>query len=124
MMGLNYCSIGHRIMVLRKRKGISQSDFSELIDKSPTYISYIENGKKSMSLATFVQIANALRVPADTLLAEQLTGTVLPASQEITQLLADCSDFERLVIADAIMALKASLRAHRPIVQQANRRQF
>jgi transcriptional regulator with XRE-family HTH domain len=59
-MSLNYQAIGHRIMVIRKRNRISQLDFSERIDKSPTYVSYIENGKKRMSLETFVQIANAL----------------------------------------------------------------
>ena len=75
-MSLNYRAIGHRIMIIRKRHHISQLDFSELIDKSPTYVSYIENGKKSMSLDTFVQIANALDIPADILLAEQLTGNV------------------------------------------------
>ena len=51
-MSLNYQAIGHRIMVIRKRNRISQLDFSELIDKSPTYVSYIENGKKRMSLET------------------------------------------------------------------------
>ena len=61
-MSLNYQAIGHRIMVIRKRNRISQLDFSELIDKSPTYVSYIENGKKRMRLETFVQIANALDI--------------------------------------------------------------
>ena len=83
-MSLNYRAIGRRIMIIRKRNNISQLVFSELIDKSPTYVSYIENGKKSMSLDTFVQIANALDIPADILLAEQLTGSVMAASQEIT----------------------------------------
>jgi transcriptional regulator with XRE-family HTH domain len=40
-MSLNYRAIGHRIMIIRKRHHISQLDFSELIDKSPTYVSYI-----------------------------------------------------------------------------------
>jgi len=112
-MSLNYCAIGKRIMTIRKKKHLSQMTFSELIDKSPTYISYIETGKKSMSLDTFVQIANALCVPADILLAEQLTGSVVAASQEITILLTDCNDFERLVIVDTLKSIKASLREHR-----------
>ncbi len=115
-MSLNYRAIGHRIMIIRKRNRISQLDFSELIDKSPTYVSYIENGKKSMSLDTFVQIANALDTPADILLAEQLTGSVLAASQEITMLLTDCSDYERLVITDTVTAIKSSLREHKLVL--------
>ena len=113
-MSLNYRAIGKRIMTIRKKNHLSQLRFSELIDKSPTYVSYIETGKKSMSLDTFVQIANALYVPADVLLAEQLTGIAMEqaASQEITMLLKDCSDSERLVITDTVKSIKAALREH------------
>ena len=121
IMRLNYRAIGHRIMIIRKRHHISQLDFSELIDKSPTYVSYIENGKKSMSLDTFVQIANALDIPADILLAEQLTGSVMAASQEITMLLTDCSDYERMVITDTVKAMKISLRDHKSILTRTDR---
>jgi len=121
IMSLNYRAIGHRIMIIRKRHHRSQLDFSELIDKSPTYVSYIENGKKSMSLDTFVQIANALDIPADNLLAEQLTGSVMAASQEITMLLTDYSDYERMVITDTVKAIKASLRDRKSALSHTNR---
>ena len=106
---------------LRPKYTISQLDFSELIDKSPTYVSYIENGKKRMSLETFVQIANALDIPADILLAEQLTGSVMAASQEVTMLLADCSGYERMVITDTVKAIKASLRDRKSALSHTNR---
>ena len=120
-MSLNYRAIGRRIMIIRKRNNISQLVFSELIDKSPTYVSYIENGKKSMSLETFVQIANVLDIPADILLAEQLTGSVMAASQEITLLLTDCNDYERMVITDTVKAMKTSLRDHKSILTRTDR---
>ena len=120
-MGLNYRAIGRRIMTIRKKKQLSQSMFSELVDKSPTYISYIETGKKSMSLDTFVQIANALHVPADILLAEQLTGPANTESQEITIILNDCNDFERLVITDTLKSLKATMREHKTILKHTGR---
>ena len=119
-MSLNYRAIGKRIMTIRKHNHLSQLTFSELIDKSPTYVSYIETGKKSMSLETFVQIANALCIPADILLAEQLTGSVVAASQEITTLLKDCSEFERLVIIDSLKSLKSALREHKPNIKRTN----
>ena len=120
-MSLNYRAIGKRIMTIRKENQLSQLTFSELIDKSPTYVSYIETGKKSMSLETFVQIANALHVPADILLAEQLTNSGTAASQEITMLLKDCSNFERLVITDTLKSMKATLREHKPVLKRPNR---
>ena len=112
-MSLNYQAIGHRIMVIRKRNRISQLDFSELIDKSPTYVSYIENGKKRMSLETFVQIANALGAPTDILLAEQLHGDSISASVELTMLLADSTESERLIILHTVKSLKEALRVYR-----------
>jgi transcriptional regulator with XRE-family HTH domain len=121
IMSLNYRAIGKRIMTFRKKNQLSQLTFSELIDKSPTYVSYIETGKKSMSLETFVQISNALHVPADILLAEQLTGSATAANHEITALLKDCSDFERLVITDTLKSIKATLREHKTVLKRPNR---
>lgn len=109
-MSLDYKSIGKRIRLIRHRRQISQAMLSELIDKTPSYISYIENGFKSMSLETFVLIANALRVSPTQLLIEQLTCTEIYASKEITLLLSDCSPYETLVLLDVLQALKVSLR--------------
>ena len=67
-MTINHISLGQRIRLMRKRKGLTQLHLSELVGLSPTYISYIESGNKCMSLATFVEIANALNVTADELL--------------------------------------------------------
>lgn len=109
-MSLDYKSIGNRIRLVRHRRRLSQAMLSELIDKTPSYISYIENGFKSMSLETFVLIANALRVSPTQLLIEQLTCTEIHASKEITLLLSDCSPYETLVLLDVLRALKVSLR--------------
>lgn len=109
-MSLDYKSIGKRIRLIRHRRRLSQAMLSELIDKTPSYISYIENGFKSMSLETFVLIANALRVSPTQLLIEQLTCTEIYASKEITLLLSDCSPYETLILLDVLLALKVSLR--------------
>lgn len=114
-MGLDYRTIGTRIMNIRKKCNLSQLQFSELIDKSPTYLSHIESGKKSMSLETFVQIANALYVSADVILAGQLEGADIMPSHEVAMLLADCSDFESLVITDTLKSIKTALRKHQTI---------
>ena len=87
-MSLDYKSIGKRIRQIRHRRRLSQAMLSELIDKTPSYVSYIESGLKSMSLETFVLIANALRVSPTQLLIEQLACTEVHASKEITLLLS------------------------------------
>ena len=81
-MSLNYKTIGKHIREVRQRNNLSQAMLSELVDKTPSYISYIESGVKSMSLDTFVLIANALGVSPDQLLMEQLTSTERYASEE------------------------------------------
>ena len=109
-MALNIISIGKKIKTLRRRRGLSQMTLSEMVDCSPTYISYIENGYKSMSLETFVEIANALNATADELLAENLVNTIKVTNHEFAGLLSDCTEYERLVLFDILQAAKAALR--------------
>lgn len=71
-MSLNYHSIGQKIRKIRKSKAISQMALAEMVNVSLSYISYIENGKKHISLEILVQIANALETTPDTLLEDNL----------------------------------------------------
>ena len=106
-MSLNYKVIGKHIREVRQRNHLSQAMLSELVDKTPSYISYIESGIKSMSLDTFVLIANALGVSPDRLLMEQIISTERCASEEIALLLSDCSTYEMMILLDVIKSLKA-----------------
>lgn len=109
-MPLNKQAIGKHIRELRKKRNMSQDKLSELIDKSPTYMSYIECGAKNMNLETFVRIANVLGASADSLLIENLSRTPIAASREITELLSDCTDFEKQLLISIIKAAKTALR--------------
>lgn len=105
-MALNYLQIGARIRKIRKKKGYSQAELSEMIDCSPTYISYIENGIKCMSLDTFVSIANALNTTADEILMDNLENTIKVSNHEFVELLADSSEYERRLMLQTLSALK------------------
>lgn len=50
-MAINFVQIGKHIGEIRKRRGLSQQKLSEIIDKSPTYLSYIEGGLKCIAAA-------------------------------------------------------------------------
>lgn len=113
-MKLNSVIIGKRIQSMRKQRRISQTQLSNRIDKNTSYISYIENGVKCMSLETFIDIANALQTSADVLLIDHLDYITRPASRELTALLSDCTDYEVYVILDAMRSLKEILREHDP----------
>lgn len=110
-MSLNYCIIGKRIRNYRQMRNLSQSIVAERIDKSATYISYIECGSKHPSLETLVDLANLLGVTADMLLGENLDHTRLVLEMEFYQILHDCTEEEKRFLVEAARALKVILRS-------------
>lgn len=69
-------AVGLRIKTAREAKGLTQENLAALVDLSSTHISVIERGMKTVRLDTFVAIANALDVSADTLLVDVVTHPV------------------------------------------------
>lgn len=120
-MVLNYVQIGKRVGELRKRRGLSQLALAEMVDRSPTYISYIENGLKCMSLPTLVSIANALQVTADELLQDSLENTIVVSNHEFASLLADCNEYERRVLFETATAAKKAVRENRHFLTKSRR---
>lgn len=116
-MTINYSLIGNRIKTARKAKGLSQSELSELIDKSVGYMSYIETGSKKPSLETLIQIANALDVTIDELLSDNLAASSTVSNTQINQLLSDCSAFEKSVILLSIKSIKDAIRISKPLME-------
>ena len=116
-MTINYSLIGNRIKAARKAKGLSQSELSELIDRSVGYMSYIETGSKKPSLETLIQIANALDVTIDELLSDNLVAASPVSNTQINQLLSDCSAFEKSVILLSIKSIKDAIRISKPLME-------
>ena len=48
--------VGDRIRQARTKKGISQAQLAEIIDKTPPYVSNIEMGKQNMSIIVLYKI--------------------------------------------------------------------
>jgi HTH-type transcriptional repressor of puuD len=55
--------IGKRIKELRELKDIRSGDFANMIDVTPVFLSYLENGKKKPSIDTIEKICSALDIP-------------------------------------------------------------
>ena len=109
-MDLNYQVIGKRIRLLRNQRHLSQMTLAEIIDRCPTYISLVENGRRCPSLETLIDIANALKASLDWLLEDHLISKRPEANTELSAIMEDCNDFERIVIIDNTRALKRILR--------------
>ena len=111
-MSLNIVSLGRRIRLTRKKRGLSQNVLSEMIDKTPAFLSYIEGGSKCMSLDTFVDLVNALNTTADDLLRDSLNNTVIIIHNSFSELLSDCTQYEERVLLDTVIAVKETLRSN------------
>ena len=117
-MPLNNHALGKSIRYYRKKRGYSQSSLSELVDKSPTYLSYIESGLRCISLDTLVDLANALNVTADILLRESLKNQAAVIRAEFAEILADCTDYEQRILLEVLIAVKASVRTNKVLFYQ------
>ncbi len=113
MMALDIYALGNRIKIIRKDRGLSQSELSELVDKTPTYISLIENGSKCMSLSTFVDLANALGAPADDLLLDSLCEISAVCNKAYAAILSDCEPYEQRLLLAVLSSAKEALKAHK-----------
>lgn len=58
-------AVGQRIKAARERRGLTQEELAALVNISPTHVSVIERGAKTVRMDTFVAIANVLEVSAD-----------------------------------------------------------
>ena len=106
---INYYTIGQRVKEARKKKHLSQADLAEAVEKSTSYISYMETGLKCMSLETLVDIANALDVSADYILAGINTHENV-CENEFAEQIKECTLYESRIIIDMVKALREILR--------------
>lgn len=96
--------VGQRIKKAREAKNLSQEDLAALIDLSPTHISVIECGVKVTKLDTFVAIANALEVSADSLLIDVVEHSVTGVSNELYNMISGLPMKEQKRILNAVQA--------------------
>lgn len=97
--------IGANIKKYRIARKMRQEDLAERVDLSVTYVGMVERGEKTLSLDSFVRIANVLQVSADMLLADVLdTGYTLKSSL-LTEQLESLDKKDREMILDAVETL-------------------
>lgn len=109
-MSVDYKALGSRIRKIRKQKNISQEKLAEIAGVCTTHISHIETGNTVPSLTTFVSIANALEVSADTLLCDSLLKSGEAFGNIYIKELKDCSDKEIMLITEVTSVVKQTFR--------------
>lgn len=79
---VNYEAMGRRIKIMRHERRMSQEQVARKINISLSYYGNIERGNRIPSVDTLVDIANALGVGLDYLLAESVEAAVRLRSPE------------------------------------------
>lgn len=102
--------IGKRIREARKKKKLSQSELSELLNISPSHMSDIENGKTNIGLDIFMHITQILEVSADWLLQTNVPSVHMLLNAEAHTLLADCSPSEIQTLLKLMKEIKLAIR--------------
>lgn len=101
-------AVGARIKAAREERGITQESLAEKIGKSTTHISVIERGCKAPRLETFVDIANALDISADSLLLDVVAHATHSQASELAAVIEKRPPMEQQRILNAVKALIAS----------------
>ena len=112
-MTIDYGNIGERIRYNRLKNKMSQERLAELANLSNVFISYIERGERIPSLEAIINIANALNVSADELLAGNLFVSGIQHDADGFDILFDCSQEESTIIIKSMKTLKDILRGYR-----------
>ena len=98
-------AVGQRIKAAREAKNLTQEELAALVSLSPTHVSVIERGLKVTKLDTFIAIANALDVSADTLLIDVVTHSVTGVTNELSQMIEKLPKEKQQRIINALTAL-------------------
>lgn len=116
IMAINFELLGKRIKEVRGKKMLSQEELSELADVTAQYISYVETGRKKVSLEVLVNIADSLCVSVDELLLGNQKAEISIYLVELTNLLEECTRYERRVVYEQIVSLVRSLKENRKLL--------
>ena len=99
------CNLFHAFKSSVLFSSFQLSDVGALVNLSPTHVSVIERGLKVTKLDTFIAIANALDVSADTLLIDVVTHSVSGVTNELSEMIEKLPKEKQQRIINAVRAL-------------------
>ena len=68
--GIDLVTFGQRLRHLRRMRGLTLTELGGRIDRAPSALSLIENGRREPKLSLIEQLARALSVPTEELLRQ------------------------------------------------------
>ena len=98
--------IGMRIKSLRIRSGMTQAELAEEIGCSVPYLSYVENGRKTIAFEQFLRVLDAFSVSADELLTDEESLGQDAYTTTIMNLVNTCTTEEKQLLLDFLNLIK------------------
>ena len=102
-------TIGEKITWLRTSADISQEQLAEKVWISTTHMSHIETGATKLSLPVLVDLANALEVGTDEILATPISKEKIAASDSVEELLKSCTPAQMKVLFEIVKSTKQAM---------------
>lgn len=94
MLIYDFNSIGKKLLTIRKRLGLTQSEVAEAAGMSDRTYADIERGNVNMRIETILRICDALHITPDTILTEENTS-LRSRKETILNWLETCSPHEQ-----------------------------
>lgn len=110
MLIFDYRIIGNKLLMMRKKAGLTQAELAETAGLSDRTYADIERGNVNMRIETFLRICQALHVNPDDILTEE-ENTLIEKQENILDQLNDCSSREKETALDLLAVYLRSLHA-------------
>ncbi len=84
---IDYRAIGRRISLYRKKKGLTQADFSEILGVSESYVSQVERGIAKASLIRLDEMACILETDVALLISDNVIRPDTFVNSEVSEII-------------------------------------
>ena len=107
---IDYKSIGRRISFYRKNISMTQSQLSEKLGITESYVSQIECGSTHPSLTRLSQIADVLGVDIALLISDKAIVSQIPNNTEIFEIIKDWPSEQISFLADLLICADTRMK--------------
>ena len=90
MLIFDFREIGNKLLAIRKRAGLTQSEVAEAANLSDRTYADIERGTVNMRIETILKICEALQITPDVILTEE-TPSLSAKQEELWERLNNCT---------------------------------
>lgn len=105
--------LGERIKQARRNSNISQIQLAEMVQISTSHLSDIENGKTNIGIDIFMRLTEVLSVSADWLLQTNVPNVKIMQTNELAEILSDCTSAEAQAIIRVAKDMKTALHSNK-----------